>query len=190
MRKHPDIRVDVQKMPNTAAHEKLLTAYAGDALPDVCQLGNTWLSEFDALNALEPLESYVCRVRHFLSTTIFQPSSIRIALQVRLVGIPWYVDTRLLFYRTDMLKEAGFDAPPTLGSEWTEQLAAIKAMVGPRRYSILLPINEFDQLVSSALQQPSACFATTIGSAISAAPIFDVRSRSITRCLCASGRRE
>jgi multiple sugar transport system substrate-binding protein len=154
MRKYPDIRVDIQKMPNTAAHEKLLTAYAGDALPDVCQLGNTWLSEFDALNALEPLESYVSGSAFPLDD--YFPAIVdsnRIA--GRLVGIPWYVDTRLLFYRTDMLKDAGFDAPPTSWDEWTDMLAAIKAMVGPRRYSILLPINEFDQLVIFALQQPA-----------------------------------
>ena len=29
-----------------------------------------------------------------------------------LYGVPWYVDTRLLFYRTDLLARAGFDAPP------------------------------------------------------------------------------
>jgi multiple sugar transport system substrate-binding protein len=154
MRKHPDIRVDVQKMPSTAAHEKLLTAYAGDALPDVCQLGNTWLAEFDALNALEPLEGYVA-ASSFPLDDYFPAIVDSNRIAGRLVGIPWYVDTRLLFYRTDMLKEAGFDAPPTTWSEWTDMLAAIKAMVGPRRYSILLPINEFEQLVIFGLQQPA-----------------------------------
>ena len=54
--RHPDVPVRVQQLPWTAAHEKLLTAYAGDALPDLCQLGNTWLPEFSALGALEPLD--------------------------------------------------------------------------------------------------------------------------------------
>ena len=54
--RHPGVRVRVQQLPWTAAHEKLLTAYAGDALPDLCQLGNTWLPEFSALGALEPLD--------------------------------------------------------------------------------------------------------------------------------------
>ena len=53
----PDIRVEVQQLPWTAAHEKLLTAFAGDAMPDVCQLGNTWIPEFAALGALEPLDA-------------------------------------------------------------------------------------------------------------------------------------
>ena len=42
-RANPGVRVKVQQLPWTAAHEKLLTAFAGDATPDVCQLGNTWV---------------------------------------------------------------------------------------------------------------------------------------------------
>src|SRR5437667_12717359 len=54
-RTHPGIHVEVQQLPWTAAHEKLLTAFAGDSTPDLCQLGNTWISEFVALNALASL---------------------------------------------------------------------------------------------------------------------------------------
>ena len=53
---HPGIRVEVQNIPWTAAHEKLLTAYAADGLPDLCQLGNTWIAEFATLQALTPLQ--------------------------------------------------------------------------------------------------------------------------------------
>src|ERR1700688_4327725 len=35
-RRNPGITVSIQQLPWTAAHEKLLTAFAGDALPDVC----------------------------------------------------------------------------------------------------------------------------------------------------------
>ena len=56
-RAHPGVHVQVQQIPLTAAHEKLLTAFAGDALPDICQLGNTWIPEFAALGALEPLQA-------------------------------------------------------------------------------------------------------------------------------------
>jgi multiple sugar transport system substrate-binding protein len=56
---HPEIRVELQQQPWTAAHEKLLTAFAGDSLPDVCALGNTWVSEFAALGALQPLDARV-----------------------------------------------------------------------------------------------------------------------------------
>jgi len=56
-RLNPGIHVDLQQQPWTAAHEKLLTAFAGDALPDVCSLGNTWVPEFAALGALDPFSS-------------------------------------------------------------------------------------------------------------------------------------
>src|SRR5499427_2813393 len=58
-RAHPGVRVEVQQLPWTAAHEKLLTAFAGGSTPDLCQLGNTWIPEFVALGALEPLAGYV-----------------------------------------------------------------------------------------------------------------------------------
>ncbi len=54
-RTHPNIRVDVQQLPWSAAHQKLLTAFAGGSLPDLAQLGNTWLPEFVALHALDPV---------------------------------------------------------------------------------------------------------------------------------------
>ena len=54
-RAHPGIKVEVQQIPWSAAHEKLLTAFVGDATPDIAMLGNTWVPEFVALDALEPL---------------------------------------------------------------------------------------------------------------------------------------
>src|SRR5258708_30617443 len=54
-RENPGLRVRVEQLPWSAAHEKLLTAYAGDATPDLAQMGNTWLPEFVALAAIVPL---------------------------------------------------------------------------------------------------------------------------------------
>ena len=48
-RRNPGVRVRVQQIPWSAAHEKLLTAYVGESLPDVVQLGNTWIPELVAL---------------------------------------------------------------------------------------------------------------------------------------------
>jgi multiple sugar transport system substrate-binding protein len=45
-REHPGIHVEVQQIPWTAAHEKLLTAHVGGATPDVAQLGNTWVRRY------------------------------------------------------------------------------------------------------------------------------------------------
>ncbi|MHC9085429.1 sugar ABC transporter substrate-binding protein [Luteimonas sp. RIT-PG2_3] len=152
-REHPGIKVDVQQIPWTAAHEKLLTAFAADGLPDLCQLGNTWIPEFAALDTLEPLQSYVD------GSDVVEPSDYfpgiwdTNVVDGRLLGVPWYVDTRLLFYRKDMLAAAGFDTPPQTWAEWERAMAAIKRNVGPSKYAVLLPVNEFEQQLSFALQQ-------------------------------------
>src|SRR4029453_10993685 len=56
-RRHPGPTVDVQRVPWSAAHEKLLTAWVGGSMPDVVQVGNTWIPELVVLGALEPLET-------------------------------------------------------------------------------------------------------------------------------------
>lgn len=150
---YPDIHVDVQELPWKAAHQKLLTAIAGDTTPDVAQLGNTWIAELQALHALEPLQPYVDH------STVVQPADYFAGIWAtnridgKLYGIPWYVDTRLLFYRKDLLKAAGFDAPPRDWAEWSTQMQALQARAAPDHYAILLPTNEFEQLLSLALQQ-------------------------------------
>ena len=152
-RTHPGIRVDVQQIPWSAAHEKLLTAYVGEATPDVAQLGNTWIAEFAALSALDALgpavESSAAVDEGDYFTGIWETNRF----EGRLYGVPWYIDTRLLFYRRDILASAGFAAPPRSWAEWMDMLVAIKERAGPDRYAILLPLNEFEPLLALALQQ-------------------------------------
>lgn len=151
---NPGIHVDVQNIPWTAAHEKLLTAFAADGLPDVCQLGNTWIPEFAELNTLVPLQPYVAQSKVVDPADYFQGIWDTNIVHDELVGVPWYVDTRLLYYRKDLLAKAGFDHPPRTWDEWNTMMAAIKKMQGPKRYAVLMPINEFEQQLSFALQQP------------------------------------
>src|SRR6266516_3177437 len=82
-KEHPDIHVEVQQIPWTAAHEKLLTAYVGD--------GTTY-------------------------------------------GIPWYVDTRLIFYRSDLLAKAGYKEFPKTWAEWVTAMKKIKSQMLDRQY--------------------------------------------------------
>jgi len=152
-REHPAIRVDLQTLPWTGAHQKLLTAFVGGSTPDLCQLGNTWIPELTTLNALTPLDPMVKASDVVIPDDYFKGIWNTNRVDGQLFGVPWYVDTRLLFYRRDLLSKAGFVHPPCDWAEWSRQLAAIKAMVGPHRYAVLLPLNEFEQLVSLGLQQ-------------------------------------
>jgi multiple sugar transport system substrate-binding protein len=153
-RRNPGIHVEVQQVPWTATHEKLLTAFAGDALPDVCQLGNTWIPEFAALDALAPLDAMAASSQIVIARDYFPGIWDTNIVRGRLHGIPWYVDTRVLFYRSDLLRRAGFDHAPGSWDEWKRALAAVKHDAGPSRFAILLPLNEFEPLLALALQQP------------------------------------
>ena len=51
-RRATGIDVDIQALPWTGAHEKLLTGFAGRSLPDVMMLNDVWLPEMALLGAL------------------------------------------------------------------------------------------------------------------------------------------
>ncbi len=149
----PDIKVKVQQVPWTAAQEKLITAYASNNFPDVCQLGNTWLAQFAALKGIEPLEELVASSGEISDSNYFEGIWNTNIIDSKLYGIPWYVDTRLLFYRKDIFKKAGFDNPPRSWNELLEISRKIKALSKEEdRYPIYMPTNEWVPFIVFGLQ--------------------------------------
>ena len=140
---NPGIRVKVQRIPWSAAHEKLLTAYAGEAMPDVFQLGNTWIPEFVALGAVEELDGRLAPKGAIAREDFFAGILATNEINGRLHGLPWYVDTRLLFYRKDILALVGYSEPPRTWREWSEAMARVQALPGGEHYALLLPMNEW-----------------------------------------------
>jgi len=72
-------------------------------------------------------------------------------------------DRPLLFYcrlgaRSGMaanaFRRAGYDAVPTDWASWKRCMHAVKRVAGAGDYAILMPINEFEQLLTFGLQQP------------------------------------
>ncbi len=155
-RRNPSIKVKVQMIPWQAAHEKLLTSYAGSSLPDMCQLGNTWVPEFQLLNALENLNPYIEQSVTTKPGGFFAGIWDTYVIDSAAFGIPWYVDTRLLFYRSDLFANVGYKSPPTT---WTEWFDVAKKLSGksPERYGIFLPTNnEFQPPIIMGLQKQSS----------------------------------
>ncbi|MEK6541446.1 MAG: extracellular solute-binding protein [Pseudomonadota bacterium] len=151
-REHPDIRVELQTVPWTAAHAKLLTAYAGGVLPDVSQVGNTWIAEMAALGALEPLDARVAATPGIEVADYFPGIWQTNVVDGTLYGLPWYVDTHVLFYRRDLLARAGVKRPPQTLDELRRALAAIRRLDGGRHYGMYVPTNEFQPLMVLGLQ--------------------------------------
>ncbi|MDD3609900.1 MAG: sugar ABC transporter substrate-binding protein [Halothiobacillaceae bacterium] len=150
---HPDIRVRVQQIPWSAAHEKLLTAHVGETMPDVFQVGNTWLAEFVALDAVLRLDDWMSRPDAPPAGDFFAGILEGNRIGATLYGLPWYVDTRVLFYRKDLLARAGIVTPPR---SWPEFVSAMRrAIATPEscQNGLLLPINEWQGPIVFGLQQ-------------------------------------
>ncbi len=163
--RYPDVRVEVQQIPWTAAHEKLLTAFVGESLPDVAQIGNTWLPEFRTLGALEDLGPRVARSSVVAPESYFPGIWDTNLVDGVLCGVPWYVDTRVLFYRKDLLKAAGVAAPPKTWDEWLDAMRKVKAHGGPGRWAVLLPTDEWAQPVIFGLQKGASLLTADGGDA-------------------------
>jgi len=149
---HPGIDVRLQQLPWTAAHEKLLTAFAGDALPDVVPIGNTWIAEFAELDALEPLDVRIAATPSVPRADYFPGAWDSGVIDARTYAVPWYIETRLPFYRRDLLAKAGIATPPRDWAHWRAAMIAVQK-AGGSEYGILLPTNEFEPLLNLAVQQ-------------------------------------
>lgn len=116
-RQHPGVQVRLQAIPWDASEAKLLTAVVGQITPDVVQLGTTFVSKFAAMDALEPLD-HLLAGSDPIRREDFYPGPLKTATyRGRLFGIPWYIDTWVLYYRTDLLAAAGSPAPPRTWEE-------------------------------------------------------------------------
>jgi len=154
-RQNPDIRIVVQQIPWTAAHEKLVTGFVGGSPPDLAQLGITWIPEFAAIGALEPLEKRISGSRGISPGDYFEGIWKTSLFDGVPYGIPWYVDTRVLFYRRDLLAAAGYTQVPRTWSAWREAMLKVRGPADGSRYAILLPTNEWEQLTIFGLQEGS-----------------------------------
>src|SRR5260221_8041421 len=151
-RRNPGIQVTVQQIPWSAAHEKLLTAHVGESTPDIAQMGNTWIPEFVAMRALADLGPFAGRAvdKGDYFAGIWDTNVVDGVLY----GVPWYVDTRVVFYRSDILAAVGFPEGPRTWSQWSEAMKRIREQ-GRARWGILLPTNEWEPIVMLGLSNHS-----------------------------------
>ncbi len=113
MEEFPDVSVEVTAVPWDAAHDRLVTAIAGGDVPDVSMIGTTWMGEFATMGGLAPTPDSIDPAAFFegaWDTTVVDGTSY---------GVPWYVETRLVYYRTDLAEEGGVTEAPATWEELT-----------------------------------------------------------------------
>lgn len=134
--------VDLQWLAWTAAHEKLLTAYAGGSLPDVFMVSRAWVAEFATIGAIAPAPAA-------LLSDSYQARALDVRGQA--MAVPWTVDLAVQYYRRDLLAAAGYPAPPRELFAWRDMLRAIKRRQRDG-YAVLMQLNWPDHLLHIAEQ--------------------------------------
>jgi multiple sugar transport system substrate-binding protein len=138
---NPSIDVKIQAIPWATAHDKLLTAVASKKGPDVVQMGTTWIPEFGAAGALMDLTSSIDTYPELKADNFFTGSLETTKYDNKIVGIPWYIDTRVLYYRTDLLASVGYNEAPKTWEELSDAAQKL-AKRGSGKYGINLDPKE------------------------------------------------
>lgn len=126
---YPDVNVELTLLDWGSAWSKITTAATSGIGPDILQLGTTWVAAVSSMGALLPLNDYVSEFggnKAFLAGA-WATSGIRGSKTV--TAIPWFVDTRAVYYRTDVFKKLGIN-PQEAFKNWSTfeaALAKIKA---------------------------------------------------------------
>ena len=112
MKENPEAKVTVTAVPWEGAHDKIANAIAAGKTPDASLIGSTWMGEFAESGGLDPTPDGLVDQAAFFEgpwqSTVVGDTSY---------GVPWYVETRVLFYRKDLAEKAGWTAAPT---NWDE----------------------------------------------------------------------
>lgn len=137
---NPDVEIQVTPVPWDSAQNKYQTAVAGNTTPDIGMLGSDWMPAFGS--ALLPTPSEID------TSDIFPVALETTDLGGTHYGVPWYVETRALFYRTDLMEQAGFTEFPT---DWEGFKALAKGYQtgAGAEYGVTLPSGGWNSFIGN-----------------------------------------
>jgi multiple sugar transport system substrate-binding protein len=120
-RQHPSIDVRVETLTWQSGYEKIVMAFSSGELPDLLEVGSTWLPTFQAKGVVEDITAETDDLEQALMMWNLA------TFEGRRYGIPWLIGSRVLFYNRKLLSEAGLDPdePPVTWSDFRAAAAAI-----------------------------------------------------------------
>ena len=123
---HPGVQVQLEQLSWQDGQERITVAIASGEVPDLCELGSTWMPRMLASGALVDWSAGVADLKPQLRG--WQLCSIGDAVY----GMPWVLGTRALFYNKTLFARAGLDStrPPVTWDELYRAAAAIQRLGG------------------------------------------------------------
>ncbi len=155
---NPNIELAEEVVPWQEIHKQLLQATAANKAPDVCRILDAYLVQLSEAGALLPLDEFVSgwsaeRRADYVydwSDTVVGSKKIAFRQAVRPNG--------MLYYRTDLLGEAGFKSAPRTLKELTE---AAKATTKGNIVGFQLPLGKGGS-PTATFQIMYWCFGTDV----------------------------
>jgi multiple sugar transport system substrate-binding protein len=111
-------------VPYEQVHDKFVTGAATNPPTyDVVMTDVVWYDEFIKKGYLADTTAMVTDE---MKQNIFPAAWNVVTRNDKVYGMPWLLDTKYLYYNTDLLKQAGFDSPPKTWEELLVQAQALK----------------------------------------------------------------
>ena len=119
-----DFVVQIEYVPQAQARQKLISAISAGSPPDLCQVWDNWVGQFQGMGAVEDISALAKAWKHYgdVEATAWQT----VTIDNKIVSLPLALTLDGIFYRTDRLKELGLKEP-TPEWTWDEFLAIAKA---------------------------------------------------------------
>ncbi len=105
---YPDIEINMETLEWEVAWNHIISSAKKGVCPDILQLGNTWGATFSYLGILKDITSNAGTIG---GQDIFVPATWPTCLYpgtINVTSIPWFIDISVLYYRKDIIEQAGF----------------------------------------------------------------------------------
>jgi N,N'-diacetylchitobiose transport system substrate-binding protein len=121
---NPGWTVNVQYQQWTDHLQKFDATIAGNDTPDVIEMGNTEMTKYMAAGAFTQLTA-----SKFDNSSKWLTGMRAWGTYLgKLYGVPYYAGSRVITYRADLFRKAGFKKPPTSLSQFQAQLVKVGKM--------------------------------------------------------------
>ncbi len=142
--------VEIADLPQNAdqVHDDFATKLAtGDDTVDLFALDKIWITEFSSAGWLQPLDEYFDE--EYMSQFI-EATNTASYVDDKLMAIAWFTNANMLFYRTDILEEAGVEPPATFAE--LEDICKNLTGQGGTEYGITFQGAQYEGLVCCWLE--------------------------------------
>jgi N,N'-diacetylchitobiose transport system substrate-binding protein len=123
---HPGWNVNVQYQQWTDHLQKFDATIAGNDTPDVIEMGNTEMTKYMAAGAFANITANKSQFDN--SGKWLSGLKASASFNGKLYGVPYYAGSRVITYRTDLFKKAGFTKPPKSLAQFQTELVKVGNM--------------------------------------------------------------